>query len=430
MKKLITFLGTGPGKRDDNGKPSMDYRKTMYRFDDGYITEASAFFGYELFLKYKPAEFHIVGTLQSMWATLYLHVMLQHGIQENVYFDLWDELVSNIDNETLKDVLPKLEKKLSKVLKAKVVIHIVDLLENSKKMWGFFSHLQTIIKKDDDVYLDVTHGFRHIPIILMNAMTYLTTYRENVNVAGIFYGAFEAKTDPRDASEPAPVIDLSATWEMYKLFHAVRDFTEFGHGRDLADLIKPKNKELANSIESFHKAAQISYSKDYFTQLHILASKLKTQDMVPESLLPAKPIFEKWFEEQKSDEDWHRQILLSKWYYDRQLYQQAVTLLTEGLISYAMAKANYDYKAEKERIKFVKEKLFEDKDKYHYFGYKDITRLYLDIKNIRNKMNHGGFVKNVSPEFVGKTYKKLQELFASDIFNKLLNGDFCLKNKP
>ena len=120
--------------------------------------------------------------------------------------------------------------------------------------WKWFESLQSKFNEDDTLILDVTHGFRMVPIIFSAAVAYLKRVK-NIHLDAVLYAAHDIPG--------CPIVDL-------KDFYSISDWTE-GVGR-LVDTADPSflrktaeneqsgsfaglnNKELLDSIEELTSA--------------------------------------------------------------------------------------------------------------------------------------------------------------------------------
>lgn len=120
--------------------------------------------------------------------------------------------------------------------------------------WKWFESLQSKFNEDDTLILDVTHGFRMVPIIFSAAVAYLKRVK-NIHLDAVLYAAHDIPG--------CPIVDL-------KDFYSISDWTE-GVGR-LVDTADPSflrktaeneqsgsfaglnNKELLDSIEDLTSA--------------------------------------------------------------------------------------------------------------------------------------------------------------------------------
>jgi CRISPR-associated DxTHG motif protein len=110
------------------------------------------------------------------------------------------------------------------------------------ELWALFSTLVRQVEEDDAVLLDITHGFRSLPLIAAVATAYLRVAR-GVRLHGLLYGAYEA----RDAEDRAPVFDLTPLVSLLDWTAAADLFRRAGNAEPLAGL-------LAETQNTLHRA--------------------------------------------------------------------------------------------------------------------------------------------------------------------------------
>jgi hypothetical protein len=112
-----------------------------------------------------------------------------------------------------------------------VVAAAVDIPDgaNPAEIWRIFDCLNRTVPEDSELVIDITNALRHLPVVLLASLAYLTAERR-VRVAGVFYGAYQ--TVP--LGDPVPILDLSAYMTLADSFHALRQFRETGDARALA----------------------------------------------------------------------------------------------------------------------------------------------------------------------------------------------------
>lgn len=100
-------------------------------------------------------------------------------------------------------------------------------------LWDTFNVIYDNLKESDQVYFDITHAFRSIPIFATVLMNY-ARFMKNVEVKSIQYGAVEAlgtiaevKQMPEEM-RVAPVIDLTSVIKLQYLTQAADNFLNFG----------------------------------------------------------------------------------------------------------------------------------------------------------------------------------------------------------
>ncbi|WP_462270688.1 TIGR02221 family CRISPR-associated protein [Desulfobacter sp.] len=93
---------------------------------------------------------------------------------------------------------------------------------NEAEIWKLFDLIIGKVNEGDEIYLDITHGFRSLPMLGLVLVNYLKVTK-NISVGGIYYGAFEklcsvGKIDniPMEKRN-APVLNLTS-------FHILQDW--------------------------------------------------------------------------------------------------------------------------------------------------------------------------------------------------------------
>ena len=104
-----------------------------------------------------------------------------------------------------------------KSLKLPIQIEMTEISEgfSEEEIWSIFNSVYGKLQEEDEIYFDVTHSFRSIPLfstILFNYAHYL----KRTNLVGVYYGAFE-KLGPAYMvrhipveERIAPIIDLTS----------------------------------------------------------------------------------------------------------------------------------------------------------------------------------------------------------------------------
>ncbi|HIC96177.1 TPA: TIGR02221 family CRISPR-associated protein [Candidatus Bipolaricaulota bacterium] len=66
--------------------------------------------------------------------------------------------------------------------------------KNEQEIWDIFSTIVNEIEEKDELYLDITHAFRSLPLLATVIINYLKVMK-NIQVRAISYGAMEAVGD-------------------------------------------------------------------------------------------------------------------------------------------------------------------------------------------------------------------------------------------
>jgi CRISPR-associated protein, TM1812 family len=166
----------------------------------------------------------------------------------------WDDNgQGNTDCEGLSSRLKK--------LKLPIPIEAVEITEgfSEEDIWDIFNKVYHNLNMGDNVYLDVTHAFRSIPIfstILFNYAHYL----KGTNLKVVYYGAFEKLGPAYEVKNMnvedrnAPIIDLTSIIRLQELSTAASNLHQYGKMKTISDLLgivqgDGKNKQAMQRIK-------------------------------------------------------------------------------------------------------------------------------------------------------------------------------------
>lgn len=226
-----------------------------------------------------------------------------------------------------------------------------------EEMWDIFRLLTDQVGEGDKLYFDITHGYRSLPFLSFLALAYVRTIR-HAEVAGVYYGAYEARQNDR-----APVFNLTPFVELLNWTVAADRFIRFGDARDLAELAGAQKREWARAkqvdtrelyawgklVDGLHRVSlalrlirpREAMEAAYDLRRHIaeeFMGKPREAHIVPlYSLLQAvSQAFEPIALKVPHVEDLGRQRNLIRWYADHEQYVQAMALAREWMVSWAM----------------------------------------------------------------------------------------------
>ncbi|GIW72393.1 MAG: hypothetical protein KatS3mg102_1935 [Planctomycetota bacterium] len=109
----------------------------------------------------------------------------------------------------------------------------IPLGGNEHELETIFERIAQLQFNPSQVVLDVTYSLRHLPFVLLAALSYLRGL-EKLQLAGVYYGAFEAKDQQ---SGRCPVLDLTWLVELLDWFSALRSFHRSGGLRELTEML-------------------------------------------------------------------------------------------------------------------------------------------------------------------------------------------------
>jgi CRISPR-associated Csx2 family protein len=244
MRHIVSFLGGAAGQGP------KDYRLARYRFADGRESAQVKFFAQALLHwlrttadgpKAAPTDLHIFGTTTSMWDAL-LDLVIE---QPNLDHAAWEAVETAVRSggttqAALAALVPDLQGALGAGAgKLRVHLRIITLAETEAEQHAVLDALADAAPSGQ-VWIDVTHGFRHLPILAAVSALHLRLSR-GVRIEGVFYGALEMTKSPR----ATPVIDLRGMLGVGEAIGALGAYRRTGDLRALADAMQAGGLDTA-----------------------------------------------------------------------------------------------------------------------------------------------------------------------------------------
>lgn len=183
------------------------------------------------------------------------------GSKELNWFDNGQsKITEEIEKEGLQSRLEKLKKQ--HFLQPEIEgVEIVAGFSNDE-IWDIFNTVYDKLKPCDEIYFDVTHAFRSIPMFSVVLFNY-SKFMNNTYLKAVYYGAFEklgyayeVKKMPLE-ERIAPIIDLTDIALLQEYNQIASELNKFGKIKSLSNLISSTDessassaiKQLAESIE-------------------------------------------------------------------------------------------------------------------------------------------------------------------------------------
>lgn len=233
--KLVTLLG----------KASSNYRQATYEFEDS-SRRTSRFFGLELCKHVSPDELVILGTTGSMWDNLLLETELSG------YPELEEELLSlgeAAQNDAVtQNALDQLATHLKSVLGIPCVLKLIPYGRTQQEQTETLEILVNCFSPNDTATLDVTHGLRHLPMLIQQSALVLRSLKD-VTISGIHYGALDLT-----AQNITPVMRLDGLLELDRWNQALAIYDESGDYGSFVPLLE-KSGFSKNALDSLRDAA-------------------------------------------------------------------------------------------------------------------------------------------------------------------------------
>ena len=232
--------------------------------------------------------------------------------------------------------------------------------KNEDEMWAIFNTVYETLRPNDELYFDLTHSFRYLPMLVLVLGNYAKFLR-GVKVKHISYGNYEARDA---ATSEAPLMDILPLTMLQDWTFAAADLIQNGNIKKLQELkednaLVPLLRERGrNNID--RKMAE-GYLDAYIKSLRDLLNDMKlclgpnilsgasinqirncheqVSEVFEQVIAPIPPIIDKIqqsIQRFETTDTMHPESIrngyeAAKWCYDHQLYQQAITILDENI---------------------------------------------------------------------------------------------------
>lgn len=398
MKRLISFLGT------------TNYKMAKYRFNNSKPVE-------EQFIQLAIQEI-ILPKDETVIMTIF---MTQKAKETN-----WDNL---------------LELGLKKRgLNENSEYVIIPEGNSEDEIWELFQIIYDKLGENEQVYCDITHGFRSLPLLSIVLLNYAKIIK-NIEIKGIYYGAWEAKDS---VTGIAPIFDLSSFANIQDWAIAANQFLRFGSSESISNLANkeliPIIKDNSNKKNLAIKLRRVANLLDRFTNsisspngVHIKAAKEAVQiiNLINEEnldVIPAfSPILENLTKElsKYNENDIHNGLIAVEWCINNNMTQQGFTILQEYIVSVVAIYNNKNHLRKKDRddinsaFKIYEKNMPSTSWKVNDFDFVSNLQENLIIKNLsksfsllsdrRNRLNHANLRENYNANIEYK--KDLTQIF-------------------
>lgn len=338
---------------------------------------------------------------------------------------------------------------------------------NKEEQEEIFDKIYECLREEEEVYFDITHGFRTIPMLAVSVLNYAKVLK-NIEVKGIVYGAYEpgAQGKVRDGFAYVPIQEYSIYMDILEWSAAANSFIRYGNSGQIDEIYQKLKKqefsnkgqtpllalkdsirgicELTSNIETckgrYNGTRSIKAEVKYSIRGAYQYFKNSLQSITVEQRKIIKP-FEKLlnkiearidstFKNKESDE--LMGLATVKWCIENKLIQQGFTALEESITTYTCMKYGWDYnnRAVREDVsenvinyllaKLAKRNVGEPEERYKAVIEEiplEMIQLAGKVKGKRNYINHFGY--NENEVTVEKLRKDLQDYY--NLFVEIVN---------
>lgn len=244
MKKyLVSFLGRSPKKEGS-------YRSTVYEMPEG-LSQPLAYFGYLLQQRYQPDHMVILGTSGSMWDGLLEEMAISHEIKT----PLIDCLLEAVDKQRVtQPMLDAVMAIINQHSRCQYLLLLIPYARSEAEQLCMLNIVANAIEDEAEVVLDITHSFRHIPMMAYAAMQYLQAIKPKLVVKQICYGEYN------DDTKQGKLVDLSGLLHIQQWLNAATLANHTGNLTEVAQLLDHseigQNLAKASFYMSVHRSDQ------------------------------------------------------------------------------------------------------------------------------------------------------------------------------
>ena len=143
--------------------------------------------------------------------------------------------------------LPEIKIGLEQILKEQyegcIESCIIPVGANEEELWEIFRNIFDTISQEEELYIDITHALRNIPIQLLAVISYARAIK-NVTVSGIYYGAFEVGKFNEKGVKAAPILNLLTFLDILDWSQAANEFIKYGNSDQIVDLYHEQKRRI------------------------------------------------------------------------------------------------------------------------------------------------------------------------------------------
>lgn len=356
MTTLISFLGKG---KETGGH----YRTASYQFPDGLRTVP--FFGMALTEYLKPARLLLVGTSSSMWDVFFEH---EAPAGDDELLSLIDAVSKGtVDNAMLQGFAGRLGEKLGIPTQCLLIDYARDTAGQTRLLADLADHLD----EGEDITLDITHSFRHLPMLALVAARFLRSTKR-ITTSGIYYGALEMT--PADGS--TPVIQLRGLLDMLDWVDALSSYDKDGDFGVFSPLLEADglSPDVARQLQDAAFQERVN---------HIEGAKQKLSPSLDAIAAHTGPIGTLFKDELVRRVAWvrrktrhQRELALARAYLERRDYLRSIIFLQEGLVTGEVFRCRGDQNKRSEREEAIRTLRKGNQD-------------FQQLERLRNALAHG-----------------------------------------
>jgi len=389
----ISFLGRVEKTKGETGR----YEKTTYRFGLDAVREAS-FFGLALFMQHQADHMVILGTAGSMWDALVEEMLVDDLLADEETMSFFTNLEKRVQQKNVDDeILQQLQILVCRRRNIPLELRIIPEGETIFDQLAILEILNDLVVKGDQVFFDITHAFRHLPITGVLAALTLRAAK-GIVIKDIVYGKWMQK--PKES----PVVSVKSLITLADWMLALQILRETGDYMSFSELLQ--GSEIPESaLAELFRASQAEADNNIESASDGLRMFLKAQKAVtltgPAKLFVPQLVTRVIWAEKKGDDE--RRRALAWRYLNDENPMRAAIFGFEAIISRFMLANGLEKWLKNGTKRMDAKKSIESIDPKPSW-----MEHYIALKDIRNPMAHGGKIGQLNRK---KLLKRLQNLF-------------------
>lgn len=379
---------------------NTNYSTSQY-FEDNFVSE--------------PTRYVQVATLQMWGAKEWtsangdkIILLVTDDAKSKCYEDQLDK-----NNNLVKGLYSEL---IEMGIEPEIIIPLhIEIGKNSEEILDIFMQLNQELtgSADSELYFDLTYGLRYLPMLAVMFNNY-SRFVNKTTCKKMAYGSFQTPVDGK-----TPIIDISWLDFIQQWTTAAENFIRSGNAEELTETTRMDRRLFGREIMTQipRKVNDIVINLQTCQGYELIKGDIfkalrremnKAENNLPKPLIPLMDIINNDFSAFHTEENRFNCLLGAKWCAEHKLYQQALTLLQEGTVTYLCMEFGLDWgnKDEREYINTTSHFLFQNKKNEkpspiiqyylnHAKGNERIHKWFQLLNSCiepRNQYNHGGML--------------------------------------
>lgn len=358
----------------------------------------------------------------------------------------WEDGIGE-NGEHIEGLRSTLARKLPQM---KVKLVEISDSQNEVANWELFDKILEEIQDGDEIYFDITHSYRSIPIVALIVLNYARLVK-NAKIKKLVYGLY----DKNQVIKEFPIVDMTNMLSLLDWTNGVDQFIRTGDASLINEITNKEVKQLqesekvsdedqediktlnqlANQLEVVGKTFQTCRTLNVTEEVRKLGESLdKVGNISTEYLKPLQPLAKKIDEKYKvfGQSETINGLIAAKWCEEHGLIQPGLTLLQENVVTTIcqfvdLNKKNFGHrKCVSSAINILNKNLEYAEAEWQVppnkkdivreiinkiKSYKELLTSYSLLTHYRNDINHGGTDKSTKHDvFLDELKQCIQDL--------------------